>query len=106
KVTLPTSVLDALLGRDALVVGVLDLAHLGDGVGDLDDLRWAVASGDVDVVGPVAQGIDDLGRVDPSPGAEVGQLVENHETMFALGDGRGGDLPRLLGMRLVVLEVG
>ena len=27
------SVLNALLGFDALVVGVLDLAHLGDGVG-------------------------------------------------------------------------
>src|SRR2546423_15357398 len=32
------SILDALLGPDALVVGVLDLSHLGGGVGHLDEL--------------------------------------------------------------------
>jgi len=34
----PSSVLDALLGFDALVVGVLDLAHLGHSVGQLHEL--------------------------------------------------------------------
>src|SRR5438309_209343 len=48
------SVLDPLLGADAAVVGVLDLAHLGDRVGDLDDLLGGVATGDDDVGAGVA----------------------------------------------------
>src|SRR5205085_1915197 len=43
------SVVDAALGRDAGVVGVLALAHLGDRVGDLDELVGCVAAGDDDV---------------------------------------------------------
>src|SRR4051812_8533421 len=57
------SVLDAFLGRDALVEGVLHLAHLGDRVGRVDDLLRRVAAGD-DHVGlrrPVGQGVDDVG---------------------------------------------
>ena len=47
------SEVDALLGPDAGLVGVLDVAHLGDGVGDLDQRRRRVAAGadDVDVGG-------------------------------------------------------
>src|SRR5204863_6315628 len=40
-----TSVLDALLGRDAAVVGVLDLVHLGDGVRQLEKLGSGVPAG-------------------------------------------------------------
>src|SRR4051794_31554614 len=40
------SVLDTLDRLDALVVGVLDLAHLGDGVGEGDDLVGSVPAGD------------------------------------------------------------
>src|SRR4051794_23237722 len=43
------SVLDSLHGLDAFVVGVLDLAHLGDGVGHGDDLVGGVAAGDDDI---------------------------------------------------------
>jgi hypothetical protein len=45
----PSSVVDAALGADALLVGVLDLGHLGDRVGDLDELGRCVATGDDDV---------------------------------------------------------
>ena len=37
------SILDAFLGRDAPVVDVLHLAHLGDRVGHLDQLRDAAS---------------------------------------------------------------
>src|SRR4051812_25670706 len=56
------SILDALLGADALFVGVLDLAHLGHGVGQGDDLVGRVPAGD-DHVGlgrPAGQPGDDL----------------------------------------------
>ena len=58
-------VLDPLLGLDALVVGVLDLAHLGDGVGEIDDLLRRIASGEDHVgrVGPVAKHADHVGGV-------------------------------------------
>src|SRR4051812_9844098 len=51
---LPVSVLDPLLGADAAVVGVLDLPHLGDGVGHLDQLVGGVATRDDDVGARVA----------------------------------------------------
>ena len=88
---MPTSVLDALLRRDALVVGVLDLAHLRDRVGDIDDLRRAIATGDddVDIVGSVAQRFHDIGGVDPAPRAQVSELVEDDETVLAISDVSG-----------------
>ena len=45
------SIVDALLGPDARLVGVLGGAHLGDGVGDLDELGGCLAAGadDADV---------------------------------------------------------
>ena len=63
------SVVDAAHWRDAPVVGVLDLAHLGDRVGDLDQLRRRVAAGDddVDVRRSVADRGDDIRRRRSSP---------------------------------------
>ena len=63
------SVVDALLRADALLVRVLDVAHVGDGVGDLDELGGGVAAGahDVDVLRPVTDRGEDLGRSRSSP---------------------------------------
>ena len=49
SVTHARSVVDARFGADALLVRVLDLAHLGDGVGDVDQLGRRIAPGDDDV---------------------------------------------------------
>ena len=40
---------DAALGEDAALVGVFDFAHLGDGVGELDEEGVGVAAGEDDV---------------------------------------------------------
>src|SRR6266542_4489213 len=53
----PRSPLDPLLPADATLEGVLDLAHLGDQVGAVQQLGGRVAAGDHDVLepGPFAQ---------------------------------------------------
>ena len=63
------SVVDAALGADALPVGVLDLAHLGDGVGEVDQLGRGIAPGDddVDVARAVADRRDDIVACRSSP---------------------------------------
>src|SRR6266540_1034080 len=109
------SPLDSLLAADALVEGMLELAHLGDEVGDLDQRRGGVATGDDDVLeaGAGAQhdaerggglafalaGVDDQQRVVP-PGARD-----------ALAPGRGlpgisGHATRLFRGRLAAVEPG
>src|SRR5579859_2693552 len=77
------SILDALLGADPFVVGVLDLAHLGDRVGDLDQLGRRVAAGD-DHVGlgrPAAHPSDDLLHRHPAVLHGIGELVEDEQVV-------------------------
>ena len=59
------SVVDAAHGADALPVGVLHFAHLGDGVGEFDQLGRGIAPGDDDVDVRRAAGDrgDDVGDV-------------------------------------------
>ena len=57
NVSAPISVVDAALGGDSAVVGVLDVAHLGHRVGDVDDRcrRIATRDHDADVRRPLDQ---------------------------------------------------
>src|SRR6266567_2747262 len=75
----PTSVLDALLGRDAAVVGVLDLAHLGHRVRQLDQLGRGIPAGghDVRARGTVADARHHVVHGHPAVAHGVGQLVED-----------------------------
>src|SRR6266496_5741017 len=62
------SPLDPLLAADAPVEGMLELAHLGDEVGDLDQRGGRVAAGHDHVLeaGAATQHLDHLGGVDPA----------------------------------------
>src|SRR5579875_1280945 len=64
------SVLDALLGANAPVVDVLHLAHLGHGVGQLDQRWGGIAPGDhhVGVGGPLRDPLHDVVGLDPAVG--------------------------------------
>src|SRR5436309_2782954 len=79
------SVLDALDGFHAFFVGVLDLAHLGGGVGDVDELLGRIAAGDDDVGlgGAVPHGGDDFVHIHPAVLHGVGELVEDEELVVA-----------------------
>src|SRR6266568_3202803 len=82
------SPLDSLLAADALVEGMLELAHLGDEVGDLDQRRGGVATGDDDVLeaGAVAQHVDHFGGIDPAERHRIGELVEDQHVVRRLAD--------------------
>src|SRR5436305_5216495 len=99
------SIFDALLGPDALLVGVLDLAHLGDGVGQGDDLLGRIPAGDDDVgLGrPPGQPGDDLVDRNPAVLHRVGELVQDQQVVVARGQLVAGHLPGVpaLGRRLV-----
>src|SRR3989440_10248386 len=73
--------LDALLPLATGVHRVLDLAHLGDEVGQLDQFGRGVPPGDDDVLAarPVSQHGHHVGDVDPAPLDRVGELVEHVE---------------------------
>ena len=77
------SPLDAPLALLAVVERVLDVLHLGDEVGDLDEPRVGAAAGDDDVLvpGPVGERLDDVVDVDPAPLHRVGELVEHVEVV-------------------------
>src|SRR5215211_7786623 len=102
------SVLDALAGLDALVEGVLDLHHLGHGVGQVDHRPGGVAPGDhhVGPRRPVAQGGDHVVLGDPAVLHRVGDFVEDDQVVVAAGQLPGRHVPGVaaLGHRLV--EVG
>src|SRR6266508_3522407 len=82
------SPLDSLLAADALVEGMLELAHLGDEVGDLDQRRGGVATGDDDVLeaGAVAQHVDHFGGIDPAERHRIGELVEDQHVVRRVAD--------------------
>src|SRR5699024_8546057 len=92
---------------DASLVGVFDLAHLGDGVGEVDDALGGVATGEDDVgaLGSFGDRRDDPVDVDPAPVEGVGDLVEDDQAMVAGGDQLLGLLPRRGGDGLVEGEV-
>src|SRR6266516_794622 len=85
-VAITHSPLDPLLAADALLVGVLKLAHLGDQVGGVDQLGGRVTAGDHHMLeaGSVPQGGDHLSGVDPAEGHRVRQLVEDQQ-LIGLG---------------------
>src|SRR5579875_1698217 len=67
---------------------MLDLAHLRDEVGELDQLEGCVAPGDYDVLESraLADRRDDVLDVDPAPLDRVGHLVEQQELVALLRD--------------------
>src|SRR5579875_1871972 len=81
------SPLDPLLSADAAVQRVLDLAHLGDQVGELDQLGRRVTAGDHDVLEtwPLAQRGHDVIERNPAPVDRIGHLVEQQELIALLG---------------------
>src|SRR6266498_207585 len=77
------SPLDPPLAADAPVEGMLELAHLGDEVGDLDQRGGRVAAGHDHVLeaGAATQHLDHLGGVDPAERHRIGELVEDHHVV-------------------------
>ena len=59
------SVFDATLREDAFLVGVFDLAHFGDGVGEFDEEGVGIAAGENNVqhFRPASKNIGDSFRV-------------------------------------------
>src|SRR5699024_9075920 len=101
----PGSPFDAPLPLLPGVHGVLDLAHLGDQVGHLDQRRVGVAPRDHHVLptGPGGEGLRHVRGIDPAPFDGVGELVEEVE-IVPLGGDPALDLgPALGGVGGVVL---
>ena len=101
------SELDPGLGLDALLERVLDLAHLRDEVGVVDQLLRRVAAGDDDVRARRArlQELDHLVGREPAVRERVRELVERDDVVLAGGDLRLAVLPQLARERLVLLDV-
>src|SRR5829696_2761881 len=98
---------DASERPDALPIGVLDLAHLGDRVGDVDKLLRRVATGDhdVDVRRSITDRSRDARRVHPTPRAQVRDLIEDHELVLTGGDQGLRLRPAGAGQLDVVIEI-
>src|SRR6476646_8858687 len=101
--------LDPLLRPDAGIRRVLDLHHLGDEVGDRDQLGRRIAPGDHDVLEPraVAQRRHHVVDVDPSPLDRVRDLVQQQELVALLRDhllDAGPACARLVSGRLEILR--
>src|SRR6266540_2898750 len=103
----PRSPLDPLLPADATLEGVLDLAHLGDQVGAVQQLGGRVAAGDHDVLepGPFAQHLHHLGGVDPAERQRIGELVQDQQLVGLVSDTALDLFPALAGQVGRVLEV-
>src|SRR6266536_3154624 len=103
----PRSPLDALLAADGLVERVLDLAHLGDQVGGLEQLGGSVAAGDDHVLesGPVAQHVDHLGGVHPAERHRIGELVEDQQVVGLVRDAALDLVPALTGQVGGLLQI-
>ena len=78
-------IFDAALRQNAFLVGVLHFAHLGDGVGKLDQRGVRVAAGQDHVhhLRAVAQGLGHLGGVEHAVADGVVDLVEHHHVPLA-----------------------
>src|SRR5216684_5419700 len=95
---LVASVVDPPLSQYTLGVRVFHLAHLGDEVGELDELGMGVAAGadDVDALGTVFQSFDDFGGVEHFVADGVVDFVEDDEIVLAAVDGIAAGLPAFL----------
>ena len=67
---------------------MFDQGHLGDEVGEIHELRGGVPTCDDDVhhLWAVAQRLQDIVNRDPAVVHCVGELIEDHHVVFALGD--------------------
>src|SRR6266498_1610185 len=101
------SPLDPLLATDALVEGMLELSHLGDEVGDLDQRVGSVAARHDHVLEAraVAEHVDHLGGVDPAERHRIGELVEDQHVVRLIADATLDLLPALAGEVGGFLEV-
>ena len=90
------TIFDSPLGLDAFLVGVLNLPHLGDGIGQLNDCRMRVASRQDDMhhFRLLFQGLGDLGRVQHTVTDGVIDLVQHHQVPLAGKDGLARLVPR------------
>src|SRR5258706_12073982 len=90
-------VVDPPLSQYTLGVGVFHLAHLGDQVGELDELGMCVAASadDVDTLGAILEGLDDFFGIEHFVADGVVDFVKHHEVIFAAVDGLAARLPAL-----------
>src|SRR5712664_1156547 len=95
---LVASVVDPPLSQYTLGVRVFHLAHLGDEVGELDELGMGVAAGadDVDALGTVFQSFDDFSGVEHFVADGVVDFVEDDEVELAAVNGVAAGLPAFL----------
>ena len=86
------------LGQNSLCVGVFDLFHLGDEVGELDELGVSVSAGadDVDILRSGAEALDDLIGVEHFIADDVIDFVEDDEVVGAAVDGVAAGGPALV----------
>src|SRR5439155_4205506 len=80
---LPASPLDPSLRPDTPIEGMLYLDHLGHEVGDLNELRRSVPTGDDDVLepGPGPEHLDDLIHGYPPERHGIGEPVEEEDVV-------------------------
>src|SRR5258708_15051737 len=100
-------VVDPPLSQYTLGVRVFHLAHLGDEVGELDELGMGVAAGadDVDALGTVFQSFDDFSGVEHFVADGVVDFVEDDEIVLAAVDGIAAGQPAFL-RELYVRRIG
>src|SRR5882762_7658206 len=100
-------VVDPPLSQYTLGVGVFHLAHLGDEVGELDELGMSVAAGadDVDALGAVLQGLGDFVGVKHFVADRVVDFIEDDKVVLAAVDGVAAGFPAFL-RQLDVRRVG
>src|SRR5229473_2539357 len=91
-------VVDTPLSQYTLGVRVFHLAHLGDEVGELDELGMGAAAGadDVDALGTVLQRFDDFSSVEHFVADGVVDFVEDDEVVLAAVDSVAAGLPTFL----------
>src|SRR5580704_8729471 len=100
-------VVDPPLGQYTLGVGVFHLAHLGNQVGELDELGMGVATGadDVDALGTVFQRGNNFVGVEHFVADGVIDFVEDDEVVLAAVNGLAAGLPAFL-RQLDVFRIG
>src|SRR6201987_2251842 len=93
--SLPLLILNALLCQDSLFVGVLDLAHFGDSVGQLDNCRVGVPARQYNMhhLRLVLEAGGDSGGIEHAIADGIVDFVQNHEIPVAGLDGLFGLQP-------------